>query len=149
MVIVDVNILVHAHRAEAPEHPLVAGFLRGLMNGGRPFGVPEIAFSGLVRITTQPAFKPPSTLDDALGFCQAVKASRHCLVLQPGEAHWSTFERLCRSANARGKVVADAYLAAFAIDLDGEWVTTDRDFGKFPGLRWRHPHEAHARTNPR
>jgi uncharacterized protein len=35
--------------------------------------------------------------------------------------------------------VPDAYLAALAIESGSEWITTDRDFSRFPGLRWRHP----------
>jgi len=36
-------------------------------------------------------------------------------------------------------MVADAYLAALAIESGSEWVTTDRDYARFRGLRWRHP----------
>jgi len=49
------------------------------------------------------------------------------------------FERSCLAAGAKGNLVADAYLAALAIECGSEWVTTDRDFSRFPGLRWRHP----------
>jgi predicted nucleic acid-binding protein len=35
--------------------------------------------------------------------------------------------------------VADAYHAALAIESGAEWVTTNRDFARFPGLHWRHP----------
>jgi predicted nucleic acid-binding protein len=35
--------------------------------------------------------------------------------------------------------VSDAYLAALAIEHGCEWITTDRDFSRFPGLKWRHP----------
>ena len=44
-----------------------------------------------------------------------------------------------RAAGARGNLVPDAYLAALAIESGSEWITTDRDFSRFPGLRWRHP----------
>lgn len=46
---------------------------------------------------------------------------------------------LCRTANAKGPLVPDAYLAALAIESGSEWITTDRDFARFPGLRRRHP----------
>jgi len=36
-------------------------------------------------------------------------------------------------------LVADAYLAAVAIERGCELVTTDSDFARFKGLRWRHP----------
>jgi predicted nucleic acid-binding protein len=35
--------------------------------------------------------------------------------------------------------VLDAFLAALAIETGSEWVTTDRDYSRFPGLRVRHP----------
>jgi predicted nucleic acid-binding protein len=59
--------------------------------------------------------------------------------VRPGPRHWQIFADLCRATNARGNLVADAYLAALAIEWDSEWVTADGDFGRFPGLRWRRP----------
>jgi predicted nucleic acid-binding protein len=49
------------------------------------------------------------------------------------------FTRLCRTADARGNLVADAYLAALAIESGSELITTDRDFARFEGLDWRPP----------
>jgi predicted nucleic acid-binding protein len=61
------------------------------------------------------------------------------VTLVPGERHWDIFQRLCREANAKGNLIPDAYLAALAIESGAEWITTDRDYARFPGLRWRHP----------
>jgi len=36
-------------------------------------------------------------------------------------------------------VLADAYLAALALESGSDWITTDRDYARFPDLRWRHP----------
>jgi predicted nucleic acid-binding protein len=36
-------------------------------------------------------------------------------------------------------LVWDAHLAAIAIESGCEWITADRDYARFPGLRWRHP----------
>jgi len=57
----------------------------------------------------------------------------------PGPRHWEIFDRLCRAVDARGNLVPDAYLAALAVESGSEWITGDRDFSRFPGLRWRHP----------
>jgi hypothetical protein len=46
---------------------------------------------------------------------------------------------LCESAGVRGNLVPDAYLAALAIESGAEWITTDGDFRRFPGLKVRHP----------
>jgi len=61
------------------------------------------------------------------------------VVVAPGPRHWEIFDRVCRAGDARGNLVPDAYLAALAIESGSEWITVDRDFSRFPGLRWRHP----------
>ena len=60
-------------------------------------------------------------------------------VARAGDRHFTIFLNLCRTVNARGNLVPDAYLAALAIEFNCDWITTDRDFARFPGLRWRHP----------
>ena len=62
-----------------------------------------------------------------------------CVRVMPGPRHWDIFCALCDGAATKGNLVADAYLAALAIESGCEWVTTDRDFSRFEGLRWRHP----------
>lgn len=149
MILLDVNVLIYAHRAEMPEHPAMIKFLTGLIGGDVMFGIPNVVFASLVRIATQPSWKPPSTPAQALDFCNSIQSSPHCLVVEPSKRHWEIFDRLCRSVNARGKLVADAYLAAFALDRDDQWVTCDKDYARFPGLRWRNPLDGQLRTNPR
>lgn len=63
--------------------------------------------------------------------------------LRPGAGHAGAatldiFRRLCQSAGAKGNLVPDAYLAALAIESGCEWVTGDRSFARFEGLRWRY-----------
>jgi len=60
-------------------------------------------------------------------------------VVSPGERHWDIFTRLCKLADAKGNLVSDPFHAALAIESGAEWITTDRDFARFPGLLWRHP----------
>ena len=58
---------------------------------------------------------------------------------QPAARHWAIYEQLCVAAGAKGNLVSDAFIAALAIESGCELITTDRDFARFPGLRWRHP----------
>lgn len=62
-------------------------------------------------------------------------------MLHPSPDHWSLFVDLCTRTEARGNLVPDAWFAALAIESGCTWVTTDRDFARFPGLRWQHPLE--------
>jgi predicted nucleic acid-binding protein len=61
------------------------------------------------------------------------------VIVAPGPRHWGIFANLCAAVGAKGNLVPDAYLAALALESGSEWVTTDHDFSRFPGLRWRHP----------
>jgi toxin-antitoxin system PIN domain toxin len=103
-------------------------------------GVSELVLSGFVRVVTHPrVFDPPDSVEAALAFANAVLSQPAAVPVVPGERHWGIFEGLCRLAGARGNLVPDAYLAALAIEAGAEFITTDRDFSRFPGLRWRHP----------
>ena len=62
-----------------------------------------------------------------------------CVPIMPGPRHWPIFCDLCRQADVKGSHIWDAYLAAMAIEHGCEWITSDRDFARFPALRWRHP----------
>jgi len=96
--------------------------------------------SGFVRVATHPRiFSPPAPIDEALAFANALRTQPNAVLLTSGPRHWEIFERLCLDAGAKGNLVADAYLAALAIETGSEWITTDRDFSRFDGLRWRHP----------
>ncbi len=96
--------------------------------------------SGFLRIVTNPkAFTAFSTTDEAIKVVEGIRNRSNCLVIQPGMQHWGIFVDLCQRVNARGNLVPDAYLAALAIESGSEWITTDRDYARFPGLRWRHP----------
>jgi toxin-antitoxin system PIN domain toxin len=136
----DVNVLVYAHRGDAPKHPLYRRWLERKLEAQEPFGYSEGVLSGFLRVVTHRAvFNPPTPLAEALEFVEVLRSAPNAVPVAPGPRHWQIFTGLCRSTEARGNVVADAYHAALAIEWGCPWVTTDRDFGRFPGLRWRHP----------
>lgn len=96
--------------------------------------------AGFLRIVTHPrVFTPPTPLARALEFVEALRGQPNAVPVAPGARHWQIFGRLCRESGARGNLVADAYLAALSVESGSEWITTDRDYSRFRGLRWRHP----------
>ncbi len=140
MVLPDVNVLVYAFRPDLDEHAGHRAFMQGLVDGDEAFALSSIVLSGFLRIVTHPRiFSTPDPIDAALAFTETLRASERTVMVEPGPRHWEIFERLCREGSARGNLVADAYLAALAIESGCEWITTDRDYARFPGLRWRHP----------
>ena len=140
MTLPDVNVLVYAHREDSPHHAECHAWLLGTLKSDQAFGLSETVLASVIRIVTHPRiFKQPTRLDVALAFVKALLAQPHAVLIGPGPRHWEIFERLCRDASARGNIVADAYLAALAIESGCEWVTMDGDYARFPGLKWRRP----------
>jgi hypothetical protein len=149
MMMPDVNVLVHAHRPDMPHHALLRQWLVDLIADTRTFGMCDLVLSGFLRVVTnRRIFKNPTPANTAWEWCNRVLASPRCLLVRPSSAHWGIFERLCRSANATGDLVPDAFYAALAIDSGCEWVTLDRDYALFPGLTWRDPVANRVITNP-
>ena len=140
MILIDVNVLVYAHRADSPHHAVLKPWLENVINGDQAYGISDVVMSGFLRIVTHPAiFNPPSTMKNALEYCSEVRDRPHCVKINPGERHWQIFIDLCRETGVKGNLVPDAYLAALAIESGSEWITTDRDYSRFPKLRWRNP----------
>jgi hypothetical protein len=140
MILLDVNVLVYAHRRDAENHGDYRSWLERTIAADEPFGIADLVLSGFLRIVTHPrVFKKPTPLRDATAFCAALRSEPNAAVLAPGARHWGIFTSLCTSARVRGNLVPDAYLAALAIESGSEWVTTDRDYERFHGLRVRHP----------
>ncbi|MGH2630804.1 MAG: type II toxin-antitoxin system VapC family toxin [Actinomycetota bacterium] len=137
------NVLIYAFRSDMSQHEEYRAWLEGVVDDESAFGISDLVASGLIRVVTHPrAFAHPSALDEALGFLDALSGQPNAVPIAPGERHWGIFTDLCRMVNAKGNIVPDAYLAALAIESGSEWITTDRDYARFPGLRWHHPLDA-------
>lgn len=145
MILPDVNVLVYAYRPDAADHAAYRRWLEETIDGASGFALADLVLSGVVRVLTHPrVFQPPESVEDALAYVAALRAQPNATVIRPGPRHWDVFTGLCRAAGVKGNLVADAYLAALAIESGSEWITTDRDFSRFPGLRWRHPLDGRA-----
>ena len=140
MILTDVNVLIYAHREEAADHARFRAWIEKVIAGPEAFGVADLVLSGFVRVVTHPRiFHPPTPLPRALEFCNFLRDQPNAVMIVPGERHWEIFTDLCSRARAGGNLVSDAYFAALAIESGCEWITMDRDYSRFPGLRWRHP----------
>jgi toxin-antitoxin system PIN domain toxin len=140
VILFDVNVLVYAFRRDTQRHAEYNEWLNDRVRAREPFGVTDIVLSGMLRIVTHPrVFNPPDRVETVFAFLDALRTQPNCVVISPGARHWEIFHELCERADAKGNIVPDAYLAAIAIEHGCELITTDRDFARFPGLRWRHP----------
>ncbi len=137
MILLDVNVLIYAHRAELPQHRLAAAFLDGLLEGDDSFALSSVIAAAFLRITTHHrAFNPPTEMTQALAFIRILRENPCCVSLEPEERHWTVLEQLCRLPGIRGPLVTDAWIAALAIEHGCALATSDGDFKRFtPRLR--------------
>jgi toxin-antitoxin system PIN domain toxin len=143
MILPDVNVLIYAFRPESPHHLISNSWLNRAVAADTAFGISPLALAAVVRITTNPRGYPnPSTLSDAYAFADYLRGQPHCQLVEPGPRHWDIFKRLCVETDTRGPRVTDAWYAALAIEWGCEWVTFDRDYARFPGLKWHTPEGA-------
>jgi toxin-antitoxin system PIN domain toxin len=140
LILPDINVLVYAFRKDCEGHARYRAWLNDVVNGDAAYGMSPQVLSGLLRIATHPRiFAQPSGVEETLEFAAVLLKQPHCRIVQPGPEHWRIFGDLCRSAHASGNLVQDAWLAALAIESGCQWITTDRDFARFHGLRWAPP----------
>ena len=140
MFLVDVNVLVYAHREDAPDHESHRGWLESIINGNAAYGYSELVLSGFLRVVTHPrVFEMPSKLSSAVHFVNQIREANHAVCLAPGPMHWKIFLQCIEQIDALGNDIPDAYHAALAMEWNCFWVTTDKVFKRFKGLKVRHP----------
>ena len=142
MILPDVNVLLYAFRKDSARHDEYREWLQDTIDGAAAYAMASQVLAAVVRVSTHPRiYVQPSSVAEALSFCGALITPEHCQIIQPGPRHWDLFASLCRRSRATGNLVQDAWFAALAIESGCEWITTDRDYARFPGLRWREPFE--------
>jgi toxin-antitoxin system PIN domain toxin len=140
LILIDTNVFVYAFRRDAERHPEYSDWLETTLSEADAFGYSEYVFSSFIRIVTHPkVFVKPSAPKEAFAFAESLRKLPNAIRIAPQSGHWEIFERLCTSAGAKGNLVPGAYLAALAIESGCTWITADRGFARFPGLKWRHP----------
>jgi toxin-antitoxin system PIN domain toxin len=140
LILPDVSVLIYAYRPDSHLHIRYKAWLEDVINGPSAYGIAPQVLASVVRICTHPRiFTVPDRFDDVLRFVRALLEQPNATIIAPAARHWAIFESLCAAANATGNLVQDAWLAALAIESGCEWITTDRDYARFPGLEWRAP----------
>ncbi len=140
MIAPDINVLLYALRAESERHSDYRRWLEEALTGEESIVFFEPVLAGVLRIGTSPKiYKTPTPLAFIESFILEALSSPVAVALRAGERHWELFLELCRKADCRGNLIQDAYLASLALERSCKWITTDRDFARFPGLVWRHP----------
>lgn len=141
MIAVDTNVLVAAHRRSAPDHERARATMEDLANGRAPWAIPWPCIHEFVAVATHPrVFSPPSSLGEATAQIDAWLAAPSVVTIGEADDHWPRLRRLLVAGSVIGPRVHDGRVAAICLAHGvREFLSADRDFGRFPELIVRNP----------
>lgn len=141
MILVDANVLLYAHVNSFSQHESARTWLDATLSGSTRVGLPWESLLAFVRLVTNSRLfsRPESPVDAWQQVSEWLDAEPAWLPV-PTERHREVFEALVPSIT-KSTLVPDAHLAAIAIEHGLILISTDGDFARFPGLRWRNPLE--------
>jgi hypothetical protein len=136
MYLFDVNVWVHAHREDSDRHKEIRPFVEDILQSPKPFAYSPLVLSGFLRVVSHPrVFKIPSPFATAMAFADSIVELPQSYPVSPGRTHWNIFTHLCYAIKPAGNMYPDAFFAALAIESGCTWVTCDKDYKRFPGLK--------------
>jgi len=142
VIVVDANLLIYAYDRASPRYEKSRHWLEEIFSGMEAVGLPWQSIAAFLRVMTNPKLHGRQySLDEAAGIIEGWMAQPSVRILTPADDHWLQFRRMILEGRAAGPLISDAELAAVTVEYGGVLYTTDRDFARFPGLRWRNPLE--------
>ena len=140
MIILDANILIYAYDELSSFHTRARAWLETTFSGKELVGIPHLVIAAFLRITTTPKLPGQRfTIEEASQIVDHWLEQPNVRLLSPGEDHWALLRKIFLEGQAYGALVSDAQVAALTLEFGGILHTTDRDFARFPGLRWINP----------
>jgi len=140
VIVLDANLLLYAYNSSAPNHTRARLWVEAIFSGTDAVGLPWQTVSAFLRIVTNTHLPGDRfTMDEAAAIVDQWTALPQVHLLAPGDRHWAFFQRMLIDGKASGPLTNDAELAALTTEYGGVLYTTDRDFARFPGLKWTNP----------
>ena len=140
MTLVDTNILLYAEDSLSEHHEAARAWWDDQLSGLEPVALCWPVLSAFIRIGTNTRLhKRPLTLKEAVERVQSWLDQPCVRILTPTDHHWAIFQRMLRASNATANLVSDAHLAALSVEHNCKLASTDTDFARFRGLKWRNP----------
>lgn len=138
--LVDANLLLWAHHEGFAQHAAARAWWAETLTSAPMIGIPWPSTLAFVRISTHPrALTVPASVEEAWAVVESWLDRTNVWVPGPTDRHRSVLSEMLVTGRASGNHTTDAHLAALAIEWGLELLSADRDFARYPGLRWRDP----------
>jgi toxin-antitoxin system PIN domain toxin len=140
VIVLDVNLLIYAYDTTTLPHKNARRWVEAVFSGVEPVGLPWQTVSAFLRISTNSRLPGERfTMEEAACIVDRWITLPTVHFLSPGVRHWAYFRRMLVDGAVTGPLTTDAELAALTMENGGVLYTTDRDFARFPGLKWINP----------
>jgi len=140
MILPDVNVLVHAHNSDSAVHAPARRWWDACLAGSEGVGLAWAALLGFIRLTTnRKVVAQPLSVAEVMGRLASWLELPHVHVAQPSDTHFSRLRSELERLGTAANLTTDAHLAVIAMERGYVLYTTEADFARFPGLRWRNP----------
>ena len=143
MIAIDANLLLYASDTSAVHHQPSRRWVETTLSSEETVGIAWAVVLAFLRVGTNPRIRRSAfTLQEAMDIVAGWLERPNVTLLNPGERHWEILREMMTRGQARGPLVTDAHLAAVAIEHGCALATTDRDYARFPGLKFFNPLDA-------
>jgi uncharacterized protein len=140
VIVFDANLLIYAYDSGATQHTLAREWVENTLSGVDLVGLPWQAILSFLRFMTNRRLPGPRfSMQQACEIVDGWLGLSNVRLLIPGDQHWPFLRSLLLEGQVSGPLVGDAVIAALTIEYGGVLHTADRDFARFPGLRWVNP----------
>jgi toxin-antitoxin system PIN domain toxin len=140
VILVDVNLLVYAWDARAPQHAAARTWLDARLSESGRVALPWESTLGFLRVVTNPRiYERPASIAGAWAQVREWLACENVWIPSASQEHGVVLGALLRELGGGPRLIPDAHLAAMAIEHGLVLCSTDGDFARFPGLRWMNP----------
>jgi toxin-antitoxin system PIN domain toxin len=140
VIVLDANILLYAYDSSSSQHAKARTWVEEVFSGTAPVVLPWQTITAFLRITTNPRLPGHRFgIAEAAAIVDQWLEQPNIHVISQADGHWPVLRRTIMEGQASGAMISDAQLAALTIESGGVLHTTDRDFARFPGLRWTNP----------
>jgi len=140
VILVDANLLLYAEDSLSEHHETARNWWDTQLSGSEAVALCWPVVTAFIRIGTNARLhKRPLTLKEAIERVQSWIDQPCVRIIQASEQHWELFQKMLRVGNATANMVSDARLAALAVEHNCMLHSTDTDFARFRGLKWKNP----------
>lgn len=140
MIVADANLLIYSYDSASAHHRKSVAWLEKVFSEAEAVGLPWQSVSAFLRVITNwRRSGAGAAVEQAVQIVEEWLRQPNVQILVPGDRHWPVLRRMIVEGRASGPLVSDAQIAALTIEYGGVLHTADRDFARFPGLRWKNP----------